>query len=57
MYRHAPGTIWRRALKRADRRRDAYLASKATPDAIAHAQAVRLSNAIYMRCIHRPKEA
>jgi hypothetical protein len=43
----APGTVWRRALRRVDRRRAAYLASRADRDALLLAQAVRLANSCY----------
>lgn len=43
----APATIWRRALKRADRRRDAYLASRSPVALALHGEAVRLANRLY----------
>lgn len=58
-YRHAPGTIWRRALRRLDRRTATLIAIKADPSigtgalivaGQLHLEAVRLSNRLAATC-------
>lgn len=44
MYRHSVGTIWRRALRRVDRRKKAYFATRGAAEYALLTMAVRLSN-------------